>query len=429
MSIFEQDVVVGTFTHRTTYLPRLLESVKKFMPNAPFIVQIADLPINENFEALREKFKATNKRFWLFLDDDIEFMHPETLSKAVETLIRGKYAMVGAYSTFDPCYQINPEELIEKEIPWMPGYFQLVDSHLVGDVGADLSLPDPNTSIDTSYCITIKALGHKIGMAPVVVYHAYKKYSWCKQDVVQITNEYLMEKYGQFYFDNCHGYFNIVGGYPANSVDVRSGTISIDDAELIRNRELLRAWQGEWYYRNEEGKVKLNLGAGSTRYPGYLSCDIQGDQDIVCDLRILPFEDNSVDEITCHHALEHIPYREFLPTLREWFRVLKPGGYLDLGMPDLELLCKNFLLMDEERRWKWVVYTIYGQQGTTDMLPHLLTEDDPIDHGQIHRGGVSLERMRQYLLDTGFEIINLFNYDGFDTPSIFAFVTKPVKGE
>ena len=49
----------------------------------------------------------------------------------------------------------------------------------------------------------------------------------------------------------------------------------------------------------------------------------------------LPFESESVDEIYCAHALEHVSIRQVQPTLNEWFRVLKPGGILTLQVPDL----------------------------------------------------------------------------------------------
>jgi len=70
------DVVFGTFTHRVDNIPKLLASVKKFQPDIPFIVQLADRPILDNFELLRKSFDATKKRFWVFLDDDIEFIQP-----------------------------------------------------------------------------------------------------------------------------------------------------------------------------------------------------------------------------------------------------------------------------------------------------------------------------------------------------------------
>jgi SAM-dependent methyltransferase len=425
-SIFENDIVMGTFTHRTTYLPNLLDSVKRHLPHIPFIVHIADAPIVENFEALRKKFQATNKRFWLFLDDDIQFLDGGIIKTAITQLLANKWAMIGAYSTFDPLYPLGSETLECKEIPWMPGYFQLIDSQKIGDIQPDFNLPDSNTSIDTSYCVIIKSLGHRIGICSGIVYHTYKIGAWVhRQDIIDKTNEYLMKRWGQYYFDICQGYFNIKGNWPTRDFSLKGKMISFDLAELIRKREELTAWQQIQYQRSKEEKItRLHLGCGRIKYPGYVNCDIQGDVDQVVDLQVLPFADNSIDEISCHHALEHIPYRKMESTLREWYRALKPGGVLDLGLPDIDLVCKQFLLSTEEEKWQLYIYTIFGQQGTTEKSPHLLTDDDPLDYGQFHQGGVTLERLRFLLEKIGFKIDNIFNYDGCNTPSIWVLARK-----
>lgn len=424
-TVLENDVVVGTFTHRVDYLPNLLKSVKECIPNVPFIVQIADLPINRNFEELRRKFKETGKRFWLFLDDDIEFVDPETINKALKTLVNGKYAMVGVYSSFDPAYIPTEEEMPEKEITWMPGYFQLVDSLLVGDIGADLDLPCPNTSIDTSYSIDIKLRGYKIGIAPTYVRHAYKESTWCDLSKVEITNKYLFEKYGKYYFDNCHGLFNIVGGKPEIVYNRLPFFVDLDYIELVSNRTKLINWQQIEHYKDEPNKVKIHLGCGTQHYPGHINADLYVDSaDMQFSLSEIPFENNSVDALVSHHALEHTLYRTFNSTLKEWHRVLKIGGTLELGIPDIELCCKAFLLSEEQHKWDWSIYTLYGQQGSTHTLPKYLTDLDPIHLGQVHSGGVSLKRLKYLLENLGFELLELYNYDGFGTPSIFAYARK-----
>lgn len=218
MTLLEQQVVMGVFTHRTTYLPGLLESIQEHLPQIPLLVKVHPGPINANMELLRQDFLKTSYRYWVFLDDDIRFLNPTIIHDAVVTLIEGRYAAVGVYSTFDPNWGKNgyqSDDLTAHEIGWVPGYFIMVDSSLVGGVSPDLNLPDPNTSVDTSYCVTIRSLGYRIGISPNVVYHTMKAVKIDKY-AQQITNKYLTEKWGDFYFNICITIPNIVGSIPGS---------------------------------------------------------------------------------------------------------------------------------------------------------------------------------------------------------------------
>ena len=405
---------MGTFTNRETYLPSLCKSIRENIPHIPFMLQLDNLPINKNFNALREKFQQTGKRFWLFLDDDIQFLFPNTIQIALETMIKNKYAMVGIYSSFDPEFSCDPSTLVEKEMHWMPGYFQLVDSHLIGHIKADENLPDGNTSIDTSYSVMIKQEGYKIGIAPTYVLHAYKPGSWIKQEVIEPTNNYLMAKYGKQYFEWCHGIDNVIGGAP-----------NPENSLMRKNRKKLIQWQSENYIA-EEGKLKLHLGCGDQKYPGFINCDIEGDVDQIHDIttRSTIWKDNSIDHISCHHVLEHVPYRKFNWVLKEWYRLLKIGGTIDIGMPDIELVSKEFLESSEERRWGATIHIFYGQQGPTTKPPSQLTDDDPIIEGQFHRGGLTKDRLCLLLKNLGFEILEAYNYCGNGNPSLFVLAKK-----
>jgi len=218
MFALEKDVVMGTFTHNDEYYPTLMDSVKKYCPNILFILQYTNLPINQNFEELRRKFKETGKRYWLFLDHDIRFMAPDTIQIALKTMIRGHYACVGVYSTYYVDYVPKQEELVERETGWIPGYFQLVDSHKVGHIGADLELPCPNTAIDTSYCVSIRKEGYKIGLAPTYMHHQYKPLNLILLQKIEMVNKYLFAKWGQFYFDTCKYCGILVGPDPGLEV-------------------------------------------------------------------------------------------------------------------------------------------------------------------------------------------------------------------
>jgi len=106
--------------------------------------------------------------------------------------------------------------------------------------------------------------------------------------------------------------------------------------------------------------IKLDLGAGSTRLPGYIPID----DSLGHDVRALPFRDGSVDEIRASHVLEHIPYRQAQSTLEHWFRLLKPGGVIRIAVPDFEKIVQWYT----ENRGSEVPLEAYLMGGYTSEL-------------------------------------------------------------
>src|SRR4030042_5938964 len=76
--------------------------------------------------------------------------------------------------------------------------------------------------------------------------------------------------------------------------------------------------------------LKLNLGCGSNHFEDYINIDWRKTRatDLVCDVRILPYPDNSIELIVNYHLIEHVPRHELLKVLKEWNRVLVSGGKL-----------------------------------------------------------------------------------------------------
>ena len=146
--------------------------------------------------------------------------------------------------------------------------------------------------------------------------------------------------------------------------------------------------------------MKLNLGCGDKILPGYVNVDVVEARagmkpDVICDLHDLtPFADASVDEILSVHVVEHFWRWEVGAILREWLRVLKPGGRLVAECPNLKSACETFLgdpqqragAGEEGQRTLWV---FYGDPKWKDPL-------------MVHRWGYTPESLKALLEEAGF---------------------------
>lgn len=59
-----------------------------------------------------------------------------------------------------------------------------------------------------------------------------------------------------------------------------------------------------------EPELRIELGAGARKMPGWTGIDISPKADLVCDIgtEVWPFADGSVREIYASHVLEHFSY-------------------------------------------------------------------------------------------------------------------------
>jgi predicted SAM-dependent methyltransferase len=117
-----------------------------------------------------------------------------------------------------------------------------------------------------------------------------------------------------------------------------------------------------------DGSIRLDLGAGHFRQPGWVSVDLIEDNystkygnvpppDVITDIRALPFPDNYADEARAIHVIEHLWPWEALDTVKEWVRVLKPGAQLAIECPSLEKVLKLAEVPQVEPRYTyWALY-------------------------------------------------------------------------
>ena len=132
--------------------------------------------------------------------------------------------------------------------------------------------------------------------------------------------------------------------------------------------------------------IRLDIGSGDTPKEGYVGVDLYSNAEgiIQAPMNALPFEDETVDEIYSSHALEHIGKYEVVPTLAEWYRVLKFNAPLTIEVPDMEWVCKNWL---KYRSNDWHMDAVFGDQSTP---------------GQYHKTGFTRQIMYRYLEQAGF---------------------------
>jgi len=82
------------------------------------------------------------------------------------------------------------------------------------------------------------------------------------------------------------------------------------------------------------GAIKIDLGAGRVKRPGYIRVDRIRSEGVhvVCDAEArLPFKDNSVDEVFSRHLFEHI--QNLVALFEEVHRICKPGGRVIINVP------------------------------------------------------------------------------------------------
>lgn len=140
-----------------------------------------------------------------------------------------------------------------------------------------------------------------------------------------------------------------------------------------------------------ESAIRLNIGSGNKKIEGWIGIDLDGDPDIRADIRALPFSDEYAHEAMAIHVIEHIWRWEALDVLREWFRVLQPGGKLVLELPDLMKCAQSILTHPDPRRGVW---GLYGDPGYRSEL-------------MSHKWGWTQSELKSELLAAGFTKIKV----------------------
>lgn len=98
------------------------------------------------------------------------------------------------------------------------------------------------------------------------------------------------------------------------------------------------------------GLNRVHIGCGPCAEPGWINVDRlpAPGVNVVCDItQGIPLLPGASDSVVAMHVLQDLSYNEILPCLAELRRLLKDGGILRLGLPDLEKALTAYMLGDD----------------------------------------------------------------------------------
>ena len=168
-----------------------------------------------------------------------------------------------------------------------------------------------------------------------------------------------------------------------NRIKRRFGSAYTSDSEVVdfSSPEMKRKIRN---LISQDDNIKLHLGCGKRRFDGYINIDLSETSatDLVCNIKKLPFKDNSVELVETYHVIEHMPRHDLPIALKEWHRVLVSGGKLIIEFPDFDETARQYLAGNESR-----IDNIFGLQRFS---------------GDAHMFGYNFQRLKKLIEECGF---------------------------
>jgi len=145
--------------------------------------------------------------------------------------------------------------------------------------------------------------------------------------------------------------------------------------------------------------MKLNLGCGKDYIKGFINIDtIKGFKaDLYHDLRYpLPYSSETVTYIKAKDIFEHFNKYEAEIVFRGWVNLLCEGGIIEVTVPDIEVIIKNF-------NGDTLLNLIFGEP--------LFAGIDTGNFG-MHKWGYTKQTLKKLFEDNDLEVLELVNVDG-----------------
>lgn len=116
------------------------------------------------------------------------------------------------------------------------------------------------------------------------------------------------------------------------------------------------------------------------------------------------------ESVFCSHALEHIMPHEVALALKEFYRVLKPGGFALVFVPDLEdVKATEDVLFEAPCGPIAGLDLIYGLRSLLHVLPHMA-----------HRTGFIAATLKKAFEDAGFSQVIVERKDNYNLMAVAA---------
>jgi predicted SAM-dependent methyltransferase len=181
-------------------------------------------------------------------------------------------------------------------------------------------------------------------------------------------------------------------------------------AEVRFKRRILPSTRAKERALQKMNDVKLHFGCGPRILPGWVNIDGWNFPgiDIATDLRQpLPVGDAKCRLIFTEHVFEHIDADYRMPVLREFFRILQPGGTLRIVVPDCEKFVDAYVRHDTA----WFQTVLGGSSGGAEGLNAVFTM-------HTHRVIDDFESLSATLHEAGFSHVERSSFNASAIPEL-----------
>ena len=153
----------------------------------------------------------------------------------------------------------------------------------------------------------------------------------------------------------------------------------------------------------------MNVGCGVKPKPHTINLNYEWYPfiDLTWDItKPLPLADESLKGVYSEHVLEHLPFQMIPWILKDWSRVLEPGGVLRILVPDAELYLKTYIQI---KNGNTVTFPYHDSCKTPMMHVNRVFRDYD------HLFAYDFETFERILKDAGFNKIQRKNHnEGLD---------------